>query len=784
MYRLGQTGCCIHRRVANTFMDLGEPPVFFDETVLEADIDRLRAFYEQEGYRSASVSARVRYTDRGSQVRITLYVRPGDPTFVRNVRFDGLGPLSTEHRRELLEESLLDPTDVHAADSVYFRARDQRYSEQELLEERSRMVTTLRNTGYARVSRDSVRVFVSQATADSLDLTFRIRPGRRYRFGDVHFSVTGPEETPSTRTDTLLTPDAIRLRGPDPNGTSATPSGWVTVQLDRESRLKPSVLTTALRFMPGEWYDQSRVLTTRRRLGQTGIFAFSEAQPLWGQVNTDPTPGSGPAGEPGTTAPDEVDSTASTPVLASSEERITAAGEGNARADTVRRLPHRIDLRTRPRHRIRLETFMLQREAILGPETRNELGTGLGTTYTNANLFGQAEILELGLSGSVSANLGRSAILPTAQAEFTSSITYPYLLGPLQRLDRALNLREARSRLSLSFLTARRQEFTIRGRGSAQLRLELRHRPDLASFVDVVDFNLSDPRLDPALLDSLRARIDDPFILNRLLDDFNTPQINNALRYTLRSMTVNPLRRTQGHSYEGILEFGGNLPYLLDRWAFTPGTLEGTLPGLPFFRGSGTDDRLVYHRYARALADVRRYEQIGRNTTLAWRVMGGIAHPIGRSEVVPFDRRFYAGGATSVRGWGLRELGPGVVRPEDVASSGFLSSGDVKLEASLESRTRFLDDVLAADWQVATFADLGNVWLGPKNPGPDAGRFRLDRFYRQAAVGSGIGLRAIWDYLVVRFDLGWKIHSPVPGERFFPHGLRAPRRHFGIGHVF
>ncbi len=757
MYRLGESGCCFHRRVANTFMDLGEPPAYFDAAVLEGDIERLRAFYEQEGFRDASVRANIQYVGAGDQINVRFHVSPGEPTYLRHVEFKGIDYLAEEQRLQLLEQSLLQPENINVSDSAAFASQDQRYSEQRLLEERSRLITYLRNEGYARVSRDSIRVIVYQQPPDSVDVTFRIRPGQRYRFGDIKFAVSGPETNAGTRRDTLLTPAEVRSRQIiEPAGSLATESGWVTSEVTDERRLDPEILTTALRFMPGDWYDQSRLLTTKQRLDRAGVFTFSDAIPLWEQTSR-----SGGA----------VDTLASAGSVPS--------------ATTALRLPHLIELRTRPRHRIRLESFIMQRTAVPGIDDRNELGAGVATSYSNANLFGHAEILDLRLSGSISTNLGQGGFLPSAQAELSTSLTYPYLIGPFDRLDRGLDLYDARTRLSLSFLTARRQEFTIRGRSSAQVRLELRHRANLASFVDLLDFNLSDPRLEEATLDSLRDRLqDDPFVLGQLLNDYNTPQINNALRYTLRSATVNPLRRNQGYLYEGIVELGGNLPFLLDRYIFTPAVLEGSLPGLPFFRRDGAGDRLVYHQYVRLLGDIRRYEQIGRNSLLAWRLLGGFAHPIGRSQVVPFDRRFYAGGATSIRGWGLRRLGPGAVGRGPNGSGAFLRSGDIQMEGSVELRTRIIHDLLGADWQLATFTDIGNVWLGPKNPGSDAGRFRLDSFYKQQAVGSGLGLRFVWDYLILRFDLAWKVHSPVPGRPLFPEGLRSPRRHFGIGHVF
>ncbi|HET6568873.1 MAG TPA: BamA/TamA family outer membrane protein, partial [Rhodothermales bacterium] len=277
------------------------------------------------------------------------------------------------------------------------------------------------------------------------------------------------------------------------------------------------------------------------------------------------------------------------------------------------------------------------------------------------------------------------------------------------------------------------------------------------------------------------------------------PQVNSALRYTIRATNVNPLQHDRGYSFENSFEVGGNLLYLLDRFAFTPGAVEGSLPGLPFFRGGRRDNRLTYKQYFRYVTDLRRYYPVARGRVLAWRFTGGFAQTFADSSLIPFDRRFYAGGGTSVRGWPLRSLGPG--------STGNYFGGDILLEGSAELRARLIRNMFAADWSGALFTDAGNVWLGPHSTGDPDAHFRFNRFYKQIAVGSGIGLRIAWEYIVMRFDLAWKVYDPTyhvvldpvthtavidpaTGEPiqeargFLPDGLDKPVLHFGIGHSF
>lgn len=742
LYRLGDA---LGGRIGRAFKRGGEPPAYLDRSTLTQDEERLQQYYRRNGFREAQVDADVlsRAEDR---VVVVFRISSGPALYARRVGYNGLEALSEEQRQQLVRESLFASAQPAVGDSLAFRANGQRYSETQLLEERQRILTFLRNTGYAAVTRDSIRalIFPQRARAtpevDSFDVTFRVRPGPRYRFGDVRFSVSGPEENVPARTDTLM-----RVRSP---GNSS--GGVVTAHIQQERRLKFGLLQRALRFQPGEWYDQSRLQETRRQLEGTGLFAFSDIQ---------------------------------------------ASPLGSAQVDTsgdAPRLPHHIELRTRDRHNIRLETFALQRSGIIASES--ELGVGAGAAYENINLLGGGEAFQVGTSGSIAANTD-SGLFTSTQAEVNVSLLSPYLMWPFGPLEENFGLYDARTRLSLNLLTARRDalRLVIRGRGTARLRLEMQHSPVVTSLVDVFDVSLSNPDtlsgfretfLDEILGPPDDPRITDPVQRAQIEEDYTRPQVNSALRYTFRAANVNPLRRRQGYSYEASFEVGNTLPSLLDAMVLTPDTLESSLPGLPFLRGERAS-RLIYRPYVRFVTDLRRYRPMGTGTVLAGKFIGGFAHPTGRPNIVPFDRRFYSGGATSVRGWELRALRP---HPEMFAGGGDepnVLGGDIKLEASAELRQRALRRVLGADWTMALFSDVGNVWFGPRNPGPSSGRFTFDSFYRELAVGSGLGLRATWEYLVLRLDAAVKVHDPMrPGSPLFPDGLGQPRLHFGIGHAF
>jgi outer membrane protein assembly factor BamA len=198
---------------------------------------------------------------------------------------------------------------------------------------------------------------------------------------------------------------------------------------------------------------------------------------------------------------------------------------------------------------------------------------------------------------------------------------------------------------------------------------------------------------------------------------------------------------------------------------------------------------MIYRQYIRFVTDLRSYLRLNDRSVLASKFILGLAHPTGRADVIPFDRRFYSGGSSSIRAWRLRELGPGAASftsESDTISTETTNilGGEIKLEASVELRQTFARNILAADWIFAMFMDAGNVWFGSRNPGADEGHFRLNHVLGELGVGTGVGIRLAWDYLIIRLDLAYKMHDPLRKGDLFPDKLKDPLVQFGIGHTF
>jgi outer membrane protein assembly factor BamA len=176
---------------------------------------------------------------------------------------------------------------------------------------------------------------------------------------------------------------------------------------------------------------------------------------------------------------------------------------------------------------------------------------------------------------------------------------------------------------------------------------------------------------------------------------------------------------------------------------------------------------IPFSQYSKLDLDLRYYDIIDNSNTIAYRLFGGLGIPYGNSISLPFEKMYFSGGANSIRAWNVRDLGPGSY--SGGSRTRFPNqTGDIKLEANIEYRFKMF-------WVIegALFIDAGNVW-NLNSDEFEGGLFRKDQFYKEFAVGSGVGARFDFSFFIFRLDLGLKLRDPAlpDGDRWIP-GNRA-----------
>ncbi len=226
------------------------------------------------------------------------------------------------------------------------------------------------------------------------------------------------------------------------------------------------------------------------------------------------------------------------------------------------------------------------------------------------------------------------------------------------------------------------------------------------------------------------------------------------------------------YSLRGSFETAGNMLYALSHIL----AQRKTDGAYKFF---GTQ----YAQYVKGEADLAFKHTITPRVAFAWRAGGGVAVPYGNSEMVPFEKRFYSGGANSVRGWGVRTLGPGRYDSHNSVTDFINQCGDIRIDLNAELRAKLF-------WVLegALFVDAGNVWTIRNYRNQPGGEFRLNSFYKELGWAYGAGLRLDFSYFLLRFDLGLKAYNPSFNQERWPLLHPQLRRdatlHFSIGYPF
>ena len=201
--------------------------------------------------------------------------------------------------------------------------------------------------------------------------------------------------------------------------------------------------------------------------------------------------------------------------------------------------------------------------------------------------------------------------------------------------------------------------------------------------------------------------------------------------------------------------------------------------------GQYTLFNIAYAQYVKGDIDYSKLVKLDERNALAFHVGLGVAYPYGNSKILPFEKRYFSGGANSVRGWNVRSLGPGTFAGADRRIDFINQTGDLRLDLNAEYRTFLF-------WKLngALFVDAGNIWTLRNYSDQPGGMFKLNEFYKQIAVAYGLGLRFNFDYFILRFDLGIKAVNPVytNGKEHYPiwhlNFKRDATLHFAVGLPF
>ena len=749
----------------NAIMRLGEAPAIYDTALTRRSVEQMTTFLHSQGF----FRARVAVTDtaryrRGAVMRAlqaAAAVFPGKTDSLdaakryRRATVTYLVAENEPFRYRLQPPNIADSgvaAVIQRGRGASLLRENDRYNEELIGQERTRLENLLKNAGYFdfRPQYITLEADTSYEKTTVRLRTFIANPGpgqghRLYTVSQVRF-VTDAGVGRTLRTaagDTLRRAGALDGQRARPNLGLRTDTTVVdSVHFAAyEQKYSPNLLARKVILRPGQHYNLTRTLQTQRLLADLDMFRFNT-------VNYRKVPD-----------PPAADSTGLHP---STGELVAVINASPA-----------------PKFAITDEFG--------GTYVANRPGPFVNVRLKTRNPFGGAETLEVGVRAGLEGQYNRITGLDEYTVQFgaTAALVLPQFLVPF-RTNYFLTHYNPKTRFSLSDTYVKRPEYT---RTNLEFTYDYiwQRSPFHQYVVSPVVINVvNTSAVDATFEANLRRLAAGGSPLFRSFTQLFEPSMSATSLYN-----SNDFNQTRDARYLRLYaEVGGLTRDLYRHTAWYTNRFD-----------------LQVYNFAKLSADYRRYYHLTPRTFLVWRLNGGAAQALSSTFVkveplngvpyfenqliIPYDKYLFAGGSNSVRAWQPRRLGPGgytsyrLINGIPVRDNTSEQPGELLLEGSVEYRFPVYSIIKGA-----LFTDFGNVWTLQRDSRPGA-QFNLQTFGRQIAVGSGVGVRFDFTFLILRLDIAAKVYDPTApdGQKWAIRQLYKDRQYgaafnIGIGYPF
>ncbi len=625
----------------------GRQTEYFDEATFYSDIERLKQLYHDYGFFNINILPTYSYNADTTAIKINLKIEENERSYIDTVEYRGI-----ENIDQVLHNAIFLEPKIKAGSP---------YEKLKIDEEATRIIDIISNNGYPLVtilpeSSTAIRYF----STNNFKIIYAIRPGKKYKFGDLSIFVEPPRKDITNK-----------------------------------------IITKHLDFKSGELISKNKVISSERNLNRLGLFETA---------------------------------------------RIEIPEIASASNDDF--LPISVRVKPRDKHEIAPEIILSDED--------NVFNLGLGLGYTNRNFLGDARNFNLRLRFNtqsvqewnferVFSKYGLKDNSVQGKMDLNFQIIQPYLF------TRTLN-----GNWTLSLIADKKNFFFV---------TIIRNKIGLINQFATYTTGFMEWILERSDVNWLEDTIKTGLSITRLKQE-EQPQFNSILSFTLQRDKTNDLfSPTEGFFHAASVEESGILQNIFK-------SIQKALP---------------FTQYYKATLFGRWYKDISRTkfNILAVKLKAGYQDKYGDSKKnpnisIPLNRRFFAGGSGSVRGWKNRELGS-MPQHEIPLGGNFLFEGNTELRINhMRGFGKLWILNLENLWGVY-FLDYGNLWNSFK-----------DINIKDIAIASGVGIR--YDTFVgpVRFDFGIRVYDPMEVEgkkwfyqkKFFNEILNNGVLNFGIGHAF
>jgi len=407
---------------------------------------------------------------------------------------------------------------------------------------------------------------------------------------------------------------------------------------------------------------------------------------------------------------------------------------------------------------------------IEGTNSSGNLGIGGRLSYQHKSLFKGAELFNISLYGKLESqktfsNSSENIAFNSQEIGAYMNLHFPQFLLPF-RSEQFIKKNHPRTVLEVNINYKDRPEYTRSIYGSSfgyywNSTRFFKHQFKAIDISAVKVFNM-----DPEYYESIQNTY-----LEKSFDDYLISASNYTLFFTNK-------KEKKERNYISIIfngEVAGNLL-----------NLYSTLRKSETIDGSYYIFNNIFAQYWRTEFNFIYNQSLKKKNKLVYRLYGGMAHPYGNITAMPYVKQFFSGGANGLRAWPIRSLGPGSYYNSD--RKYYNEAADLKLEGNMEYRFKLF-------WVVegAWFLDAGNIWATSKQDPREGALFSFDNFYKEIAIGTGVGIRLDFNFFIFRIDYGIRVRDPkeiennrwiIFNNQYNPFNSDYSMLNFGINYPF
>ena len=423
-------------------------------------------------------------------------------------------------------------------------------------------------------------------------------------------------------------------------------------------------------------------------------------------------------------------------------------------------------------------------ETVFNARTIGRMGPELRMGVARRNAFRGAEKLDINLHGSYEWSTSGGSQMNNYEYGADASIEFPRIIAPFFGGNRIRRDQQGRP--------VRRRRFYSTPTTLAKVSTDIIHRPKYYKMHVVSGewtyswqssaqsrHELSPLTVKYQFMNSHTSEYDsliyDNYYLAVSMQDYFIPEMRYTYFYNSPAEMLNPIR------WETTVSESGNIV-----------SLAYVAAGRSWFEKDKKLFKNPYSQFLEIETDFTKTWRLNSTSSLVGHINAGYIWHYGNSDWVPNSEMFYAGGANSIRAFSVRGIGPGAIKSfGDRATDYLMRNGTIKFIWNLEYRTQLFGNLHGA-----LFLDAGNVWMPPGDRYGDPvlddkfspGNFKLRNFFREQALGTGLGIRYDLGFLIVRLDWGVALHLPYDTTKsgyFNIDGFKGNQTlHFAIGYPF